>query len=83
MEKLINGSNTIDDIELKYTNVPSGFGWQICPKCHGQGCVWFPTDTPYSPTFLSDGKPFECDVCKGKKIIDTLTGLPPHEVNNG
>jgi hypothetical protein len=28
-------------------------------------------------TFTGDGKPYECDVCKGMKIIDSLTGKPP------
>lgn len=52
-------------------------GWQTCPKCAGQGKVWFPINMPYNPTFAGDGNPYECDVCNGKKIINISTGLPP------
>jgi len=54
-------------------------GWQVCPKCQGQGKVWFPPDMPWNQTYATNGQPFECDVCKGKKIIGTLTGLPPKD----
>jgi hypothetical protein len=51
--------------------------WQICPKCYGQGKVWFPPDMPFNETYSSNGEPFDCDVCKGKKVISTISGLPP------
>jgi len=51
--------------------------WQLCPKCAGQGQVWFPPNLPWNPTFAGNGEPFECDVCKGKKVISSITGLPP------
>lgn len=44
--------------------------WQRCPICDGAGRV---TPTGNVVTAL-----FElCTVCRGKKIISTLTGLPP------
>ncbi len=51
--------------------------WQQCPKCFGQGAVWFPPGMPMNDTFTSDGRPHECDLCKGKMIISEITGLPP------
>jgi hypothetical protein len=51
--------------------------WQLCPKCNGQGVVWFPPNIPWNNTFAGDGNPYICDVCKGEKIISTKTGLPP------
>lgn len=51
--------------------------FQICPKCSGQGVVWYPTGCPMMPEWTGDAKPFKCDVCNGKKIIDDETGLPP------
>lgn len=51
--------------------------WQLCPKCAGQGKVWFPPNLPWNPTYPSGGNTFECDLCKGKKIISGITGLPP------
>jgi len=52
-------------------------GWQVCPKCQGQGNVWLQPDMPWNYTYPSNGAPFICDVCKGKKIIDISTGKPP------
>jgi DnaJ-class molecular chaperone len=40
--------------------------WQKCPSCNGTG-------------FQYDGQ--KCTVCKGNKIINTITGLPP-DINN-
>ena len=51
--------------------------WQTCPKCFGQGFVWFPINTPHNETFVTNGNPYKCDVCNGKKIIDITTGKPP------
>src|SRR5690606_9310459 len=42
--------------------------WQICPKCHGQGKIH---DTITSTT---------CNLCNGKMIISTVTGLPPVDI---
>ena len=53
-------------------------GWQVCPKCKGQGSLWFPPGLPWNETYLSSGTTFECDVCNGKKIISLETGLPPN-----
>jgi len=51
--------------------------WQLCPKCAGQGRIWTPPDWPYNETYTTGGQSFECDVCKGKKVISSITGLPP------
>jgi hypothetical protein len=40
--------------------------WQSCPHCGGSG---FDRDGSYASAV--------CIVCNGKKIISTLTGLPP------
>lgn len=50
--------------------------WQQCPKCYGQGTVWFPPNMPMNDTFTGDGTPFTCNVCQGKMIINEF-GLPP------
>ena len=55
--------------------------WQICPKCYGQGMVWFPIGLPLNETFIGNGQPYKCDVCKGEKIINNKTGLPPSNKN--
>jgi hypothetical protein len=60
---------------VKWSTLSSG--WQICPKCQGQGKVWYPPNVPWNLTYTGNGKPFDCDVCKGKKIISIETGLPP------
>lgn len=52
-------------------------GWQACPKCFGQGYVWFPPNLPLVETIASDGNPYCCDVCNGMKIINIKTGQPP------
>lgn len=47
--------------------------WQLCPKCLGEGnLVSFTHDLSFSSTALP-----LCDVCNGKKIISSITGLPP------
>lgn len=51
--------------------------WQLCPKCAGQGRIWTPPNWPYNETYITGEQSFECDVCKGKKIISMITGLPP------
>lgn len=60
------------EIQINHSN-----GWQVCPKCQGQGLVWFPPNWPWNETITTDGTSFECDVCKGKKIISIDFGLPP------
>lgn len=44
--------------------------WQSCPHCLGIGKE--PTYYPGAPFSIHD-----CSVCKGKKIISAVTGLPP------
>lgn len=59
--------------EIKIPN-----GWQKCPKCDGQGTVLKP---PYLAGeiqhWTSSDTQHQCSVCKGKKIINIITGLPP------
>jgi hypothetical protein len=71
-----DGSNFVCRKCENESHKPSNL-WQLCPKCGGQGSVWFPTNMPLNPTFAGDGNPYECDVCKGKKLISAITGLPP------
>jgi RecJ-like exonuclease len=42
--------------------------WQQCPICNGKG---------YTDDSLSSTSSVVCTVCKGEKIINQLTGLPP------
>lgn len=46
--------------------------YQKCPNCNGLG-----SEQSYGTTFTST----ICSVCKGTKIIDTVTGLPPSQYN--
>lgn len=69
-----------DSMTLKvggYELIPNQ--WQICPKCTGQGKVWMMPGQPWVETFSGTGEAFECDVCKGKKIISVITGKPPED----
>ena len=43
----------------------SSQSWEKCPVCDGAGLL--------SPTNIT------CAVCKGQKIISSLTGKPPNE----
>lgn len=43
--------------------------WQCCPICDGAGRV--------TPIGISSATFEVCTVCRGKKIISTLNGLPP------
>lgn len=44
--------------------------YQQCPTCYGTGLSYTGTGS----------KPFvSCPVCKGQKIIDSVSGLPPLE----
>ena len=43
-------------------------GFQKCPVCNGTGRL---TNTLSSSTFKT------CDTCKGRKMINEWTGLPP------
>lgn len=53
-------------------------GWQLCPKCNGQGKISKP---PFIngdiEIWMSSEMSYICDVCNGKKIINIDTGLPP------
>lgn len=43
-------------------------GWQLCPKCGGEGIV---------PCIgMSTQSYRQCPVCGGGKLIDILTGIP-------
>jgi len=47
-------------------------GWQLCPKCQGEGIV---------PCIgMSTQSYRQCPVCEGGKLIDVLTGVSR---NNG
>lgn len=46
-------------------------GWQLCPKCLGQGIVGFPPVAVAGSTPTSTGAVFQCDVCNGNKILPT------------
>jgi hypothetical protein len=43
--------------------------WQSCPVCKGEGRV-------RSDLYINMPE-VQCSVCKGRKIISTLTGHPP------
>ena len=51
-------------------------GWQLCPKCNGDGNLF----RYNSPPILSTSSDAVCDVCHGKKIISIETGLPPVDI---
>jgi DnaJ-class molecular chaperone len=57
--------------EYSYSTLSSG--WQLCPKCNGDGDLY----RYNSPPFISTNCRPICDVCNGKKIISIDTGLPP------
>ena len=44
--------------------------WQVCPLCKGSGSVL--------SNLSSSSSGATCTVCNGKRIISTLTGLPPN-----
>jgi len=50
-------------------------GWQLCPKCNGDGTVLVQNYNG-NPTAICYG-PVDCNLCNGKKIISRSTGLPP------
>lgn len=53
-------------------------GWQACPKCHGQGIVSKPPYLAGDINHWSDSQgQHECNVCKGKMIINIATSFPP------
>lgn len=47
--------------------------WEICPLCKGQGYE----DITISHEEISQQAMKFCTVCNGRKIINTLTGIPP------
>ena len=55
--------------------------WQTCPLCKGSGIDHnFPSKRDmgfFGPEGLKFTEGAECTVCKGKKIISEITGLPP------
>lgn len=54
----------------KIVSVKSSDGFQLCPKCNGSGQV----GRRYATT---DATNETCPVCKGKMIINKITGQPP------
>lgn len=46
-------------------------GWQLCPKCNGDGNLL----RYNSPSVSSNAAPI-CDICHGNKLINLSTGLP-------
>jgi hypothetical protein len=60
-----------------YREKVGSLGWQLCPKCLGQGNVERPHGLPSTVTqWTSSQINFQCDVCLGKKIISLETGNP-------
>lgn len=55
--------------------------YQACPKCQGQGIVSKPPYVPgdQSSWSTSSAMSFQCDVCKGQKIIPMCV-IPPLQV---
>lgn len=53
--------------------------WQKCPICAGSGVEHY--DQDYTSTAIKF--PTTCSVCKGKKIISEITGLPPEWPSEG
>jgi hypothetical protein len=45
--------------------------WQRCPICEGRGTTG---------EYISAEGCVPCPVCKGKRIINTITGLPPGDL---
>lgn len=61
--------------EYTYTQTE---GWQLCPKCNGQGIVSKPPYVAGDVNHWSDtSMSHQCNVCNGQKIISTVNGLPP------
>lgn len=60
----------VDYKDLKHTDVSPG--WQLCPKCNGDGTL-----ARFNSPNTSSSTSLTCDVCKGGKIISTITGLAP------
>lgn len=48
--------------------------WETCPLCKGTGTV-IGIPRPWS----NDASPQQCEVCNGKKIINSETGKPPKD----
>ena len=57
----------LDGIAYTYY-FPQQHLWQTCPLCGGTGLTPIPGTYNIIPA---------CPTCKGKRIISTLTGLPP------
>lgn len=65
--------NAVADPEYQTANFIYGHTWQLCPKCQGDGNLF----RHNSPALMSTSTDAVCDVCNGKKIISSTTGLPP------
>ena len=70
-----------------FTNIEPEFAsfqkcWQLCPKCGGQGVVQYPVGVSINDTILTNKLSYECDLCKGKKIIGIFSGKPPESISD-
>lgn len=64
--------------ESQSTAFLQGAGWQLCPKCSGQGTVSKPPRLAGDISRWSDSVgQHKCNLCGGKMIISIATGLPP------
>lgn len=59
--------------QYEYSFSTLSSGWQLCPKCNGDGDLY----RYNSPSIMSTNCRPICDVCNGKKIISIDNGLPP------
>lgn len=68
----MNTLEKIPDTGLQYPEITFSPepGFQLCPKCNGEGVVY----NPHSTTASFD---MQCPVCVGKMIINRQTGKPP------
>lgn len=74
---LVLNEDTVPEVMVKFTELQKRISWLVCPKCLGQGIVYYPIGIPFNVLNCgTSAKPFECDVCKGKKIINH-EGNPP------
>jgi hypothetical protein len=49
--------------------------WELCPKCKGEKKVWKNFGNLTTMDDFMDT--VDCDICDGKGIISSITGLPP------
>lgn len=66
--------------DLIYTPDKHSNTWEVCPLCKGNGSIK-DTNVNYNSTSSTYINEVVCSVCNGKKIISTLTGMPPNIPN--